>query len=188
MRALETIGSGHDPGPKVVSVPLLLEGDLLAVLHVFFILTGHITCLVAVRQTNPPITGGNMAEDTSYGTFETLTAPLRPDLRDSSSTLREVIIGRHKDDVEIVWENLKIASYGVGPKKMSEHCAYIAVLKNHINLGFYHGASLVDPDSLLEGTGKRLRHVKIRNTAQASDVSIKHLVAESIEELRDSLA
>ena len=129
-----------------------------------------------------------MAENTSYCTFETLIAPLKPDLRDISSTLREVIVGLHKDYVEIVWENQKIASYGVGPKKMSEHYAYIAILKNHINLGFYHGASLADPDGLLEGTGKRLRHVKIRSVVQAADIKIKDLVAESIEELRDSLA
>lgn len=35
-------------------------------------------------------------------------------------------------------------------------------MKNHVNLGFYYGTNLYDPSGLLEGTGKSLRHVKIR--------------------------
>jgi hypothetical protein len=35
-------------------------------------------------------------------------------------------------------------------------------MRGYVNLGFYQGALLVDPKRLLEGTGKGLRHVKIR--------------------------
>jgi len=40
-------------------------------------------------------------------------------------------------------------------------CYYMAG-KNHITLGFIRGTSLPDPEGLLEGTGKNLRHVKIK--------------------------
>jgi hypothetical protein len=46
---------------------------------------------------------------------------------------------------------------------MTEHYAYIGVQKSHVNLGFYYGAILPDPDGLLEGRGKKLRHLKIRS-------------------------
>ena len=62
----------------------------------------------------------------------------------------------HRDFLEVVWPRQKIASFGVGLKKMTEHYAYIAVLGGHVNLGFYHGASLSDPAGLLEGAGKKL--------------------------------
>lgn len=40
---------------------------------------------------------------------------------------------------------------------------YLADYSKHVNLGFLFGARLADPDGLLEGTGKSLRHVKLRS-------------------------
>ena len=40
--------------------------------------------------------------------------------------------------------------------------AYVNVFKSHANVGFFHGSALQDPAKLLEGTGKRMRHVKLR--------------------------
>lgn len=39
---------------------------------------------------------------------------------------------------------------------------YVNAFKSHANVGFFDGAALGDPASLLEGTGKRMRHVKLR--------------------------
>lgn len=40
--------------------------------------------------------------------------------------------------------------------------AYVAAWRDHVNVGFFLGALLPDPAGLLEGTGKRMRHVKLR--------------------------
>ncbi|MEZ4868260.1 MAG: DUF1801 domain-containing protein [Caldilineaceae bacterium] len=40
--------------------------------------------------------------------------------------------------------------------------AYVNLFKAHVNVGFFRGADLADPDGLLEGTGKFMRHVKLR--------------------------
>lgn len=40
--------------------------------------------------------------------------------------------------------------------------AYVNAFKAHVNLGFYQGAGLDDPAGLLEGSGKHMRHVKLR--------------------------
>ena len=40
--------------------------------------------------------------------------------------------------------------------------AYVAAYTSYVNLGFVEGAQMDDPDGLLEGTGKGLRHVKVR--------------------------
>lgn len=40
--------------------------------------------------------------------------------------------------------------------------AYVDAFTAHVNVGFFRGASLPDPDRLLEGTGKFMRHVKLR--------------------------
>ena len=39
---------------------------------------------------------------------------------------------------------------------------YVGVFSSHINVGFFHGAELADPLGLLEGRGRRMRHVKLR--------------------------
>jgi hypothetical protein len=54
---------------------------------------------------------------------------------------------------------------------MHDHCptacvddaafGYVAAFKDHVNVGFFFGALLNDPAALLEGTGKRGRHVKL---------------------------
>jgi hypothetical protein len=72
------------------------------------------------------------------------------------------------------------ASYGVGPKKMTQHYAYIGVQNSHINLGFYHGATLRDPDGLLEGSGKKLRHVKVRDVAATKTTALAALLRQAI--------
>jgi len=55
---------------------------------------------------------------------------------------------------------------------------YIADHAKHVNLGFHRGAQLADPDALLEGTGKGLRHVKIRSKADLTP-ALARLVARA---------
>ena len=52
---------------------------------------------------------------------------------------------------------------------------YVNSFKGHVNVGFFHGAALKDPAGLLEGSGKRMRHVKLKpgpelNTAALCDL------------------
>lgn len=116
----------------------------------------------------------------THGTFADILALAKPSLRPVCSALRETIAALHPGFVEIVWPRQKIASFGVGPKKMTDHYAYIAVQGAHINLGFYNGAKLPDPQGLLEGTGKALRHVKIRDLSVARSAVIKTLLRQAI--------
>jgi hypothetical protein len=67
---------------------------------------------------------------------------------------------------------------------MSQHYAYIAVQKSHSTLGFYHGTSLKDPYGRFEGTGKNLRHVKVREMSQAKDPAIETGLIEAIADRR----
>lgn len=122
-----------------------------------------------------------------YCTFEEFLGGLNPKFQDICIQLRNIIKTLDRNTVEIIWKKQNIASYGVGPKKMSEHYVYIAPQKKHVNLGFYYGASLLDQSNLLEGTGKRLRHIKIFNETEAKDKQIQNLISAAISELKSSL-
>ena len=54
--------------------------------------------------------------------------------------------------------------------------AYVGVFRAHVNVGFFQGASLPDPAGLLEGSGKYMRHVKLRPGLAFDESSLKTLV------------
>ena len=118
----------------------------------------------------------------SHGQFKDILGVASPALRPICEALRSLVASHHPEFTEVVWPNLKIASFGVGPKKLTQHYAYIAVQTAHINLGFYHGASLDDPVGLLEGTGKALRHIKFRSLAAVQSPAVAHLLQQAIVE------
>lgn len=54
--------------------------------------------------------------------------------------------------------------------------AYVGVYNAHVNVGFFRGADLHDPRGLLEGTGKRMRHVRIRPGADLDSMALAALI------------
>jgi len=124
---------------------------------------------------------------TEKAEFNDLLQDVQQELQPICIALRAMVTELHPDHVELVWPRQRIASFGVGPKKMTEHYVYIAPQTKHVNLGLYHGVAVPDPEGLLEGTGKQLRHVKIRTLAEATSAPIRQLVAAAIEELKESL-
>jgi hypothetical protein len=53
---------------------------------------------------------------------------------------------------------------------------YVNSYKNHVNVGFFYGALLEDPARLLEGTGKRMRHVKLTPGREPDDAALGRLI------------
>ena len=96
---------------------------------------------------------------------------------------KDVLLKAMPGATEVVWPKQSIASYGIGPKKMSEHFCYVGLFKDRINLGFYYGADLDDPKGLLEGTGKALRHIKISDPSQLKSPALKSLVKAASKHL-----
>ncbi len=118
----------------------------------------------------------------TQGRFADVLCTAGPKLRPLCTALRRLIASLDGDFVEVVWPKQRIASYGIGPKKMTEHYAYIGLQNSYVNLGFYHGASLRDPTGLLEGTGKSLRHVKIRSASDVKNAAVAVLIREAIKD------
>src|SRR6187551_4056289 len=120
----------------------------------------------------------------AHGTFDELIANVAPELASIARRLRAVIRAVDPGTVETVRLGDNAATYGVGPKKMTDGYAYIMPMRGYINLGFYQGAVLADPERLLEGTGKGLRHVKIRSLAEANRPLVRALVATALARRR----
>jgi hypothetical protein len=120
----------------------------------------------------------------AHGTFDDVLASASPALRPVCVALRRMIAARHAKFTQVVWPSQRIASFGMGPKKMSEHYAYIAVYAAHVNLGFYHGTALVDRAGLLEGSGAMLRHISFRDVPSTRRPAVAALLRQAIAERR----
>jgi hypothetical protein len=66
--------------------------------------------------------------------------------------------------------------------------AYVNAFTSHVNVGFFHGADLPDPAHLLEGTGKRMRHVKLRPGIDVDPAVIGRLIAHAYADIKARLA
>ena len=62
--------------------------------------------------------------------------------------------------------------------------AYVDVFSNHTNVGFFYGAHLQDPARLLEGTGKAMRHVKLKREREHDSVALGHLIDAAYLDVR----
>jgi len=75
------------------------------------------------------------------------------------------------DDVrELIHDGCPVACVDEAP------FAYVNTFKSHVNVGFFYGAVLEDPAGLLAGSGKRMRHVKLRPDAAPNTAALRDLI------------
>lgn len=65
--------------------------------------------------------------------------------------------------------------------------AYVNAFKAHVNVGFFRGAALDDPAHLLEGTGKFMRHVKLRPESDVDAAALQQLIETAYTDMKQRL-
>src|SRR5215471_5613026 len=95
--------------------------------------------------------------------------------------LRQLVLEELAPFCEYIVE-VYIVSILYGPThRMKDGICYIGVIKDHVNLGFIRGSELADPQRMLEGTGKQMRHIKIRNMSDLERPAIRAYLQEACE-------
>ena len=61
---------------------------------------------------------------------------------------------------------------------------YVGIYTSHVNVGFFHGASLHDPARLLQGTGRFMRHVKLRPGVATNSAALHRLIEEAYSDIK----
>ena len=61
---------------------------------------------------------------------------------------------------------------------------YVNVFTSHVNVGFFQGASLPDPARLLQGTGKFMRHVKLKPGTATDPVALRRLIEAAYSDIK----
>jgi hypothetical protein len=62
--------------------------------------------------------------------------------------------------------------------------AYVNAFQDHVNVGFFGGSDLADPASLLEGTGRYMRHVKIKPDRQVDTKALRQLIERAYADMK----
>lgn len=89
---------------------------------------------------------------------------------DQQREVMEVVRKMIHDNVSPVQEEFK---WSRPVFKSNNDFAYFKTAKAYVTIGFFHFQKLHDPDNLLEGTGKEMRHIKIKNTAEINRELLK---------------
>lgn len=63
--------------------------------------------------------------------------------------------------------------------------AYVNAFTAHVNVGFFRGADLADPAQLLEGTGKYMRHVKLRPEGDVDATALIELIETAYTDMKE---
>jgi len=64
---------------------------------------------------------------------------------------------------------------------------YVNAFTAHVNVGFFRGAEIADPECLLEGTGKYMRHVKLRPGHDVDAAALTSLIETAYLDMKRRL-
>jgi hypothetical protein len=79
---------------------------------------------------------------------------------------------------ELLHDGCPVACLGDAP------FGYVNVFTRHVNVGFFHGAALQDPARLLQGTGKFMRHVKLRPGTPVNAAALSRLIDVAYSDIK----
>lgn len=79
---------------------------------------------------------------------------------------------------ELLHEGCPVACLGDAP------FGYVNVFTPHVNVGFFHGAALPDPARLLQGSGKFMRHVKLKPGTATNTAALNRLIDAAYSDIK----
>ena len=102
-----------------------------------------------------------------------------PAVADIARALRLTVLEGFPDAVEMFDPGDGLLAFGTG-RSMRDFSFAIIPHKAHVNLQLADGADLPNPDGRIEGTGKRIRHVKVRSVEDAHATWVRAAIAAQL--------
>jgi Domain of unknown function (DU1801) len=113
-------------------------------------------------------------------------SPYDPKIQKLALALRKIVIDELRPCYENIYDAYSAVAMGYGSsERMSDGVCHIAVYERGVNLGFFHGTSLPDPEGALEGTGKRIRHLSLKAKDDLQRPEIRRFLKRALILARD---
>ena len=103
-------------------------------------------------------------------------------ISDLALALREIILEEAPDASESIYRVYTVAIWFGLTGKMKDMFCYITTNAKHVNLGFPRGAALSDPNRVLEGEGKMMRHIKFAREGDLECAASARLRTRSLDD------
>ncbi len=105
-----------------------------------------------------------------------------PHIAELALALREMILEEAPYASESVYQVYTVAIWFGFSGKMKDMFCYIATNAGHVNLGFPRGTSLPDPNRVLEGDGKAMRHIKFAGLRDLERPFVRRYIRTAMEQ------
>ena len=136
-----------------------------------------------VGERRTPRPGDDPGAAVLEANVDRLLAEHTPEIQAIERALRATIRAAFPDAVEQVDFGNKLIAFGRSMKMRGLLFAIIAH-KSHVNLQLADGADLPNADGSIEGTGKRIRHVKVRSVEAATSPAVRNAIDAQIAHVR----
>jgi hypothetical protein len=103
-------------------------------------------------------------------------------ISDLALALRETILEEAPGASESIYQVYTVAIWFGFSGKMRDMFCYITTHAGHVNLGFPQGASLPDPNRVLEGGGKTMRHIKFKSLRDLEKPFVRRYIRAALEQ------
>ena len=111
------------------------------------------------------------------------TPAIEVQLREARTRLRAMF----PRGFELVYDNYNALVFGISPtERTSDAFLSVAGYPKWVTLFFLHGASLHDPNGLLEGQGKQVRGVRLREPGTINTPEVEALIAQAVDPRRSA--
>jgi hypothetical protein len=118
--------------------------------------------------------------------IETFLASYPAEVRDLAHAARRMLLGALPGSEETLDETARVIGFGYGPGYKNCVCSLIMSQKG-VKVGIAYGATLPDPDRLLQGAGKVHRHVALKSIADLKQPGVKSLVKAALKAWKDRI-
>jgi hypothetical protein len=114
-------------------------------------------------------------------------ASYSPHISDLTLALRDAVLEEAPDAIESIVKGYALAiGFSFTGKPLKDGFCHIVTYSSHVNLGFNRGALLPDPNGVLMGKGKAIRHITIRGQSELDRSFIRGYLQAAIEQVSGS--
>jgi hypothetical protein len=111
-------------------------------------------------------------------------APYDPRIASLALALREVVLEEAPSAIESLVNGYAVAiGFSFTGKPMKDGFCHVVTYKSCVNLGFNRGALLADPERILEGSGKMIRHLRINDHDDLDRPLVRRFLRAAIQQV-----
>ncbi len=107
-----------------------------------------------------------------------------PHISDLTLALRQLVLEEAPDAIESIVQGYAVTiGFSFTGKPLKDGFCHIVTYATHVNLGFNRGALLPDPNKILTGRGKSIRHVRIQNLSELESPFLRRYLQNAIHQI-----